>query len=103
VPSARFATTHARRFKHLGPQRASTTDVAVAISEGVHRMSLSSVIGAQALALLEEAIVALPRGDALERLPRLRSPAWAGSLPGAIIVGTFGVRAVSPVASRPRR
>ncbi len=32
----------------------------------------------------------LPRGNALPSLRRLRSPAWAAVLPGAIVVGTFG-------------
>jgi hypothetical protein len=41
-------------------------------------------------ALLQGALVALPRGDALGSLRRLRSPAWAAVLPGAILVGTFG-------------
>jgi len=46
--------------------------------------------GAIAPALLQGALVALPRGDALGSLQRLRSPAWAAVLPGAILVGTFG-------------
>jgi hypothetical protein len=33
--------------------------------------------------------VALPRGNALASLRRLRSPAWAAVLPGAVVVGTF--------------
>lgn len=45
---------------------------------------------AAAPALLQGALVALPRGDALGSLRRLRSPAWAAALPGGIVVGTFG-------------
>ncbi len=33
--------------------------------------------------------MAVPRGNALASLRRLRSPAWAAVLPGAIVVGTF--------------
>ena len=33
--------------------------------------------------------MAMPRGNALAPLRRLRSPAWAAVLPGAIVVGTF--------------
>lgn len=33
--------------------------------------------------------MAVPRGDALKSLRRLRSPAWAAVLPGCIVVGTF--------------
>ncbi|MBV9605711.1 MAG: hypothetical protein JO027_11405 [Solirubrobacterales bacterium] len=33
--------------------------------------------------------MALPRGNALGSLRRLRSPAWAAVLPGAIVIGTF--------------
>jgi hypothetical protein len=33
--------------------------------------------------------VALPRAGALARLARLRSPAWAALLLGAILIGTF--------------
>lgn len=51
-------------------------------------MSISCVAAVVALALLEGALVALPRGDALGSLGRLRSPAWAAVLPGAIVVGT---------------
>jgi hypothetical protein len=61
-------------------------------------MSPSGMIGVTALALLEGALVALPRAGALEQLGRLRSPAWAAVLPGSIVVGTFGVRALPPMA-----
>ncbi|MGH2875631.1 MAG: hypothetical protein ACRDLV_05215, partial [Solirubrobacteraceae bacterium] len=37
--------------------------------------------------------MALPRQAALERVRRLRSPAWAAMLPGSIAIGTFGVLA----------
>ena len=41
------------------------------------------------VALLQGALVAAPRGNALTSLRRLRSPAWAAVLPGCIVVGTF--------------
>jgi hypothetical protein len=51
---------------------------------------MTTAIGpAIAPALLQGALVALPRGDALPSLRRLRSPTWAAVLPGAIVVGTF--------------
>lgn len=52
-------------------------------------MSLSGFAAVVALAMLEGALVALPRADALETLRTLRSPAWAALLPGSIIFGTF--------------
>src|ERR1700748_2103965 len=52
-------------------------------------MTLSGVEAVAAVALLQGALVALPRGNALGSLRRLRSPAWAAVLPGAILVGTF--------------
>ena len=52
-------------------------------------MTVSGVAATSAVALLQGALVALPRGNALESLRRLRSPAWAGVLPGCIVVGTF--------------
>lgn len=54
-------------------------------------MSLSFVASILALALLQGALVALPRQDALLRLTSLRSPIWALVLPGMIVVGTFGL------------
>jgi hypothetical protein len=51
-------------------------------------MNISGDAAVVALALLEGALVALPRGNALRSLGRLRSPAWAAVLPGAIVVGT---------------
>lgn len=52
-------------------------------------MSLSGYAAVIALALLEGALVALPRADALEALGNLRSPAWAALLPGSIVIGTY--------------
>lgn len=52
-------------------------------------MTVSGVAATSAVALLQGGLVALPRGNALESLRRLRSPAWAGVLPGCIVVGTF--------------
>src|SRR3954452_18834464 len=51
-----------------------------------------------ALATIQGAIVALPHPAALERLGRLRSPAWGLVAPGSILVGTFGVLALPLVA-----
>jgi hypothetical protein len=53
-------------------------------------MSITEVGAALGPALLQGALVALPRGNALGSLRRLRSPAWAAALPGGIVVGTFG-------------
>jgi hypothetical protein len=61
-------------------------------------MTPSGFSAVVALAVLEGALVALPRGDALERLGRLRSPVWAAVLPGSIVVGTFGVLALPSMA-----
>jgi hypothetical protein len=52
-----------------------------------------------ALATIQGAIVALPHPAALERLGRLRSPAWALVAPGCLLVGTFGVLALPLLAS----
>ena len=60
-----------------------------------------SVPGAGALfgvALLQGALVAAPRGNALGSLGRLRSPAWATVLPGCILIGTFAPLDVHSVA-----
>lgn len=54
-------------------------------------MSLSGVIGTVCLAMIEAALVLLPRADALACLRRIRSPAWAALLPGVIVIGTFSV------------
>jgi hypothetical protein len=61
-------------------------------------MSLSGYAAVVALAVLEGALVALPRADALEALRRLRSPAWAALLPGSILLGTFGPLAFPSLA-----
>jgi hypothetical protein len=61
-------------------------------------MTFSTLIAVVALALLEGALVAAPKAHALERLGRLRSPAWAAVLPGMIIVGTFGLLALPSMA-----
>lgn len=53
-------------------------------------MSFARFVALVVVAVLEGALVALPRADALDHLSRLRSPAWALSLPGSILVGTFG-------------
>jgi hypothetical protein len=53
-------------------------------------MTTADVGAAIAPSLLQGALVALPRRDALGSLQRLRSPAWAAVLPGAIVIGTFG-------------
>ena len=54
-------------------------------------VSLSTLTALLGLAALQGALVALPRGDALRRLGRLRSPAWAALLPALIAVGTLGL------------
>lgn len=61
-------------------------------------MTLSGIGAAAAVALLQGALVALPRDDALGSLKRLRSPAWAVVLPGAIVVGTVAPLGVHPLA-----
>jgi hypothetical protein len=61
-------------------------------------MTFSTLIAVVAIALLEGALVALPKAHALDRLGRLRSPAWAAVLPGTIIVGTFGLLALPSMA-----
>jgi xanthine/uracil/vitamin C permease (AzgA family) len=62
-------------------------------------VDISNVTTYVALAAIQGAIVALPQPAALERLGRLRSPAWALLAPGSLIVGTFGVLAVPLLAS----
>lgn len=54
-------------------------------------MSLAALVDVAALAIVEGALVALPRAEAFPRVGRLRSPAWAALLPAMILVGTFGV------------
>lgn len=54
-------------------------------------MSVAFIASVLAIALLQGALVALPRRDALVGLTSFRSPVWALVLPGLIIVGTFGL------------
>jgi hypothetical protein len=54
-------------------------------------MSVATIGGILALAPLQGSLVALPDANALDRLRRFRSAAWALLLPGMILVGTFGV------------
>lgn len=61
-------------------------------------MTFSKWIAVVAVALLERALVALPKAHALEQLGRLHSPAWAAVLPGMIIVGNFGLLALPSMA-----
>jgi hypothetical protein len=61
-------------------------------------VTFSDMIAVVALAMLQGALVALPRADALQRLGRLRSPAWAAVLPGMILVGTLGLLALPSMA-----
>lgn len=61
-------------------------------------MTLSGVAAVAAVALLQGALVALPRNDALGSLRRLRSPAWAMVLPGAIVIGTLAPLGVHGIA-----
>lgn len=61
-------------------------------------MTLSRYIGVGLLAVLEGLLVVLPRADALHRVARLRSPAWAALLPGSIVVGTFALPALPRMA-----
>jgi len=56
----------------------------------VRRMNVAGIVATVAApALLQGALVALPRGNALGSLRRLSSPAWAAVLPGSIVAGTF--------------
>jgi hypothetical protein len=52
-----------------------------------------------ALGVIFGALVALPSPAALGRLETLRSPAWGIALPGALVVGTFGVLMLPSVAT----
>jgi hypothetical protein len=62
-------------------------------------MNIANVTGGLGLAMIEGALVALPCPTGLERLRRLRSPAWALAAPGSLIVGTFGVLALPLLAT----
>jgi hypothetical protein len=61
-------------------------------------MTVSGIGAAVAVALLQGALVALPRGNALGSLRRLRSPMWAAALPGAVVVGTLAPLGLHPAA-----
>jgi hypothetical protein len=61
-------------------------------------MTVSGISAAAAVALLQGALVALPRGNALGSLRRLRSPWWAAVLPGAIVIGTLLPLGAPPLA-----
>src|ERR1700759_5765095 len=61
-------------------------------------MTLSGVEAVAAVAVLQGELVALPRDDALGSLRRLRSPAWATVLPGAIVIGTLAPLGVHGLA-----
>jgi hypothetical protein len=62
-------------------------------------LTIPGLVGVLAIGLLQGGIVAAPRPDALARLERFRSPAWAVLLPAAIVIGTFSVLVAPPVAS----
>jgi hypothetical protein len=56
--------------------------------------SPGEIVAYCSLAALQGVLVALPRPSGSAVWSRLRSPAWALLLPGALMVGTFGVLAV---------
>ncbi|MHB1568358.1 MAG: hypothetical protein ACYCXW_24050 [Solirubrobacteraceae bacterium] len=62
-------------------------------------MKVADLVSVAALGALQAALVGLPKADALARLERLRSRAWAATLPGMIVVGTLLVL-VMPSAAR---
>ena len=62
-------------------------------------MTTATAAGFIGLAAIEGALVALPRPAALERLARLRSPAWGLVAPASLLVGTFGVLALPSLAT----
>jgi hypothetical protein len=61
-------------------------------------VSLHSAVAGIPVALLQGALVMLPRAASLPRLALLRSPRWALVLPGSIIFGTFGLLLLPPLA-----
>lgn len=61
-------------------------------------VSLHSAVAGIPMALLQGALVMMPRAAPLPRLARLRSPRWAVVLPGSIIFGTFGLLLLPPLA-----
>jgi hypothetical protein len=56
--------------------------------------TLADIVAYCSLAALQGVLVVLPRPVGSAALARLRSPGWAVVLPGALMVGTFGVLAV---------
>jgi hypothetical protein len=62
-------------------------------------MSAAAVIAYVVLAAIEGALVALPSAAVLGRLRRLQSPLWTLVLPGALLVGTFGLLAFPSLAT----
>ena len=75
-----------------------TAAAALTVGPSAPVVNVATLTACVVLATLEGALVALPRAAALERLGRLRSPAWALVAPGSLIVGTFGVLALPPLA-----
>jgi hypothetical protein len=61
-------------------------------------LTLGGLVGILGLAAVQGAMVAAPRAGALAPLGRFRSPLWAGALPAAIVIGTFGVLALPRMA-----
>jgi len=61
-------------------------------------VSLHSAVAGIPVAVLQGALVMMPRAAPLPRLARLRSPRWAVVLPGSIIFGTFGLLLLPPLA-----
>jgi hypothetical protein len=61
-------------------------------------VSLHSALAGTPAAVLEGALVMLPRSQSFPWLARLRSPIWTLLLPGSIIVGTFGLLLVPSMA-----
>jgi hypothetical protein len=62
-------------------------------------VDLPSVCAFITLAMIQGALVALPRPVALGPLTRLRSPLWALAAPGSLLFGTFGVLAMPSLAT----
>lgn len=62
-------------------------------------LSLHSALSGIPAAVLEGALVLLPRARTFPALSRLRSPAWTALLPVSIIVGTFGLLLAPGLAS----
>jgi hypothetical protein len=62
-------------------------------------LSFQSALSGIPAAILEAALVFVPRAASFRCLERLRSPFWTLVLPGSIIVGTFGLIALPWTAS----